>query len=236
MGYRGRLIDGRLMSCQFTQEFMSRYLDNRLGQPERSNVILHLAACGECATRHRQMVELRENLRSLPIALAPARLATELQVLASKELVRRRTQSSLSARMQAWRERARLLIDNLMRPLALPFVGGGLTSALFIFGMLMPNLGFLHNLANDTPSGIYTEASVIKVAAFASPGKSSDDTVVEVQIDGQGHMVDYNLLQGKMTGEIGNLLLFSTFTPATMFLQPTAGKVVIRRSQIVVKG
>ena len=48
MGYRGRLIDGRLMSCQFTQEFMSRYLDNRLGQPERSNVILHLAACGEC--------------------------------------------------------------------------------------------------------------------------------------------------------------------------------------------
>jgi len=215
---------------------MSRYLDNRLAQPDRSNVILHLAACGECATRYEQMVELRKNLRSLPIAVAPARLATDLQVLASKELVRRRRQSSLSALMQSWRDRARLLIDNMMRPLALPFVGGGLTSALFIFGMLMPNLGFLHNPTNDTPSGIYTEASVIKVAAFASPGKSSDDTVIEVAIDGQGHMVDYNLLQGKMTGEIGNLLLFSTFTPATMFLQPTAGKVVIRRSQIVVKG
>jgi hypothetical protein len=39
-----------------------------------------------------------------------------------------------------------------------------------------------------------------------------------------------------MTGEIGNLLLFATFTPATNFLQPTSGKVVIRRSQIVVKG
>jgi hypothetical protein len=182
------------------------------------------------------MVELRENLRSLPIASAPARLATDLQVLASRELVRRRRRSSVSALMQSWRDRARLLIDNLMRPLALPFVGGGLTSALFIFGMLMPNLGFLHNAVNDTPSGIYTEASVVKVAAFASPGKNSDDTVVEVQIDGQGHMVDYNVLQGKMTGEIGNLLLFSTFTPATMFLQPTGGKVVIRRSQIVVKG
>jgi len=215
---------------------MSRYLDNRLPEPERSNVILHLSACRECGARHEQMVELRENLRSLPIALAPARLATDLQVLASRELVRRRRRSSLSALMQSWGDHARLLIDNLMRPLALPFVGGGLTSALFIFGMLMPNLGFLHNAVNDTPSGIYTEASVIKVAAFASPGKSSDDTVVEVAIDGQGHMVDYNVLQGKMTGEIGNLLLFSTFTPATMFLQPTAGKVVIRRSQIVVKG
>jgi len=182
------------------------------------------------------MVELRENLRSLPIALAPARLATDLRVLASKELVRNRRRSSISALMQSWRDAARLLIDNLMRPLALPFVGGGLTSALFIFGMLMPNLGFLHNAVNDTPSGIYTEASVIKVAAFASPGKSNDDTVVEVQINEQGRMVDYNVLQGQMTGEIGNLLLFTTFNPATMFLQPTAGKVVIRRSQIVVKG
>jgi anti-sigma factor RsiW len=236
MEYGGGMIDGRLMSCQFTQEAISRYLDNQLTESERSSVVLHMAACGECATRHERMVELRGNLRSLPIALAPARLATELQVLASRELVRRRRRSSVSALMQSWKDRARLLIDNLMRPLALPFVGGGLTSALFIFGMLMPSLGFLHNAANDTPSGIYTEASVIKVAAFASPGKSSDDTVVEVQIDGQGHMVDYNVLQGQMTGEIGNLLLFSTFTPATMFLQPTAGKVVIRRSQIVVKG
>jgi len=224
------------MSCQFIQESLSRYLDNRLPQPERSSVVLHLAACGECATRHEQMVELRENLRALPIALAPARLATDLRVLASKEQVRRRRRSSVSALVQSWGDRAHLVIDNLMRPLALPFVGGGLTSALFIFGMLMPNLGFLHNAANDTPSGIYTEASVIKVAAFASPGKSSDDTVVEVQIDGRGHMVDYNVVQGQMTGEIGNLLLFSTFTPATMFMQPTAGKVVIRRSQIVVKG
>jgi len=224
------------MSCQFIQESLSRYLDNRLTEPDRSSVVLHLAACGECATRHEQMAHLRENLRSLPISVAPARLATDLRVLASKELVRRRRRSSLSALMHSWGEGARLLIDNLMRPLALPFVGGGLTSALFIFGMLMPNLGFLHNPANDTPSGIYTEASVVKVAAFASPGKSNDDTVVEVYIDGQGHMVDYNVVQGQMTGEIGNLLLFSTFNPATMFMQPTRGKVVIRRSQIVVKG
>jgi hypothetical protein len=76
----------------------------------------------------------------------------------------------------------------------------------------------------------------VKMAAFTSRINSSDDTVIEVQIDGRGHMVDYTVLQGQMTGEMGNLLLFATFTPATMFLQPTSGKVVIRRSQIVVKG
>jgi len=214
---------------------MSRYLDNRLEEQERKGVEVHLAACGECATRHERMEELRRNLRSLPIVRAPRKLATELQVLASRELVRRRSTSSVAARMQFWAERARLLMDNLMRPLALPAVGGGLTSALFIFGMLM-NLGYLRTAANDTPSTLYTEASVVKMAAFTSHTNSSDDTVIEVQIDGRGHMVDYNVLQGQMTGEMGNLLLFATFTPATMFLQPTSGKVVIRRSQIVVKG
>ena len=214
---------------------MSRYLDNRLAEPERRNVALHLAACRECATRHERMLELRRNLRSLPVAFAPAGLATDLQVLASRELVRQRSRSSFSARMLFWMDWARLLIDNLMRPLALPAVGGGLTSALFILGMLT-NLGYLRSAAKDTPSTLYTEASVVKMAAFTSHINSGDDTVIEVQIDGRGRMVDYNVLQGQMTGEMGNLLLFATFTPATMFLQPTSGKVIIRRSQIVVKG
>jgi hypothetical protein len=49
-------------------------------------------------------------------------------------------------------------------------------------------------------------------------------------------MVDYFVPQGQMTSEIGNMLLFTTFTPATQFLRPTSGKVVIRLSRIVVKG
>ena len=63
-------------------------------------------------------------------------------------------------------------------------------------------------------------------------GKSADDTLIEVQVDGQGRMVDYDVSQGQMTSEIGNLLLFTTFTPATQFLRPTTGKVVIRLSRI----
>src|SRR5438046_1153516 len=71
---------------------------------------------------------------------------------------------------------------------------------------------------------------------FGARSKSNDDTLIEIQVDGQGRMVDYELSQGQMTSEIGNLLLFTTFTPATQFLRPTTGKVVIRLSRIVVKG
>src|SRR5438270_8902892 len=193
------------MRCHFVQESISGYLDNRLADPERKSVAEHLANCHECAALHGRIAQLRDNLRVLPVALAPKRLATDLQVLASKELVRHRRMGSFSALMRFSAERARLLIDNLMRPLALPFAGG-LTSALFIFGTLVPYLGLLRNPANDKPTALYTEASVENVADFGS--RSSDDTLIEVQIDGQGRMVDYSVLQGQMTSDVGNFLLF----------------------------
>jgi hypothetical protein len=223
------------MSCELVKESLSGFLDNRLTEPQRRRIALHLEVCGECANAHDRTARLRGALRSLPMASAPARLETDLRILASKEVVRRRRMSSVPAFTQDWTDRLRLLVDNLMRPLALPFAGG-LTSAMFMFALLIPSLNVLRSAANDTPSPLYTEASVDTMDDFASRSKINDDTVVEVQIDGQGHMVDYNVLEGKMTGEIGNLLLFATFTPATVFLQPTSGRVVIRRSRIVVKG
>jgi hypothetical protein len=221
------------MSCQFVQESMSSYLDNRLTETVRKRVALHLTVCQECAAAQGRTAQVRAGLRSLPVAVAPKRLVTDLQVLASKELVRRRNMGSLPALMQFLAERARLIVDNLMRPLAVPFAGG-LTSALFIFGTLVPYLGLLRDPANDKPTALYTEASVESVADFGS--RASDDTLLEVHIDGQGKMVDYSVLQGQMTSDIGNFLLFTTYTPATMFLQPTSSRIVIRRSRIVVKG
>jgi hypothetical protein len=221
------------MSCQFVREFISGYLDDWLTELERSTVMSHLASCRECAALHDRTAQVREKLRSLPVAVAPAKLATDLQVLASKEIVRRRHMGSASALLHFWADRARLVIDNLMRPLAAP-VAGGLASALFMFGMLVPYLGLLRNPANDKPTALYKEATVESVADFASRG--SDDTLIEVQIDGQGRMIDYSVLQGQMNSDVGNFLLFTTYTPATLFLQPASSRIVIRRSRIVVKG
>jgi hypothetical protein len=206
-------------------------------------MVSHLASCRECAALHRRTAQVRENLRSLPMAVAPAKLATDLQVLASKEIVRRRHMGSVSALLHFWAEHARLVIDNLMRPLAVP-CAGGLASALVMFGMLVPYLGMLRNPANDKPTALYTEAGVESVADFGS--RASDDTLIEVQIDDQGRMVDYSVLQGQMNSDVGNLLLFTTYTafedraissrPATLFLQPASSRIVVRRSRIIVKG
>src|SRR5262245_27705795 len=165
MGPRDRLNLRRSMRCEYVQKSISSYLDNWLAEPERRSVALHLAGCLECAALHGRTAQVRDSLRELPVALAPKRLVTDLRVLASKELVRRRHMGSLSARIEFWMEDLRLMVDNLMRPLALPFAGG-LVSAMFSFAMLMPNLGFLRTAANDRPSPLYTEASVENVADF----------------------------------------------------------------------
>jgi len=229
MGRGYRLSKRRPMSCQF-KESISSYLDNRLAEPERRRVARHLTVCGECATLHTQTARLRQNLRSLSPVRPPMKLDIDLHILASREILRVRQTA-----FESWLQRMRLTIDNMMRPMALPFAGG-FTSALFIFCALMPNLGFLHTASNDKPTALSTEASIESVADFGARSKSNDDTLIEVQVDGQGRMVDYELSQGQMTSEIGNLLLFTTFTPATQFLRPTTGKVVIRLSRIVVKG
>jgi hypothetical protein len=115
---------------------------------------------------------------------------------------------------------------NILRRLSLSLavLAGGLASAVLIFGTLVPTLGFLRTVDNDRPSGLFTEASVDNVADFGAQSKSSGDTLIEVQVDGQGRMVDYYVPVGQMTGEIGNMLLFTRFTPATKFLQPATGK------------
>ena len=42
------------------------YLDNRLTEPERRSVALHLEVCRDCATTHDRTARLRGALRSLP--------------------------------------------------------------------------------------------------------------------------------------------------------------------------
>jgi len=111
------------MSCEYSQESITSYLDNRLTEPERNSVVLHLQVCRECAVAHDRTARLRSALHSLPAPCAPRRLNTELRILASREIVRQRRMSRIPA-LAEWTERVRLLFDNLMRPLALPFAGG----------------------------------------------------------------------------------------------------------------
>jgi len=226
------------MSCQMVQNSLSEFLDQRMAGNERTRVTVHLAECRECAAHLRELSELREGLKSLPRMAVPERLRTQLQVLASHERARWNATKTLPLALHTWAVDLKLAVDNLMRPLALPFAGG-LVSALLLFSLLVPTLGFRPSVLNDVPTSLYTAATLVEVAPTAI---NNDETVVALYVDAKGQATDYSVQQGKvspeMQADLSKIMFFSRFTPATWFGQPTNGKVLVsfRRINCVVRG
>ncbi len=227
------------MSCQSLQKFISSYLDGTLAGEERENITRHLAHCRECGARWEETRHVRFMLHDLAAAPVPLALASRLRALAVHERMRRLTWVSFGARVRNWVDYARLWADNLMRPLALPFAGGVL-SALVLFSMLVPTLAFQFNFRNDVPTALYTQASLSEMAPFTF--NYDTETMVEVTVNDRGEVANYSLPNGevdrKLDSTIANILILSSFKPATLFGRPTYGKVWLsfRRSHIVVKG
>lgn len=187
----------------------------------------------------------RHDLRALPRLEAPADLTARLRIAGSREALRRRRTASPAAFFAHLRQEFSHHADNLMRPFAVPFAGG-LISSMLLFAMLAPALTIYPMAGIDVPTGLATEASL--ESSFALDLASSTITeviVVEVFIDEQGKVVDYSLPQGQnwaknpmLVRNLENALLTTKFTPATFFGQPAAGRtrISLRRSQVEVRG
>jgi hypothetical protein len=227
------------MNCDKVRKTLSIVLCRGLGAFD--GISEHLAQCRECSDYARELSVVRGELRNLPMRLPPARLVTQLQVLASREHMRRISRGTLRAMVHFWAAELRFFFDNLMRPFALPFAGG-LLSALFLFTMLAPGLPTRRQTTNDVLlSGIFGQSQ----AAFdALPpwGLGEDDVVVLVTLDKDGSVMDYSTIpsnvNAKMRNDIANMILFTKFQPATEFGMPVASTLLVsfRRDSINVKG
>jgi len=207
-----------------------------LGRGTADSISVHLAHCRECSNYAREMSDLNTELRNLPMQTPPAWLLTQLQVLASRERMRQLSRGTLVALLHFWATELHLFFDNLMRPFAIPFAGG-LVSALFLFTMLAPGLRAPHHSSNDVLlSGIFgqTQATFDALPPF---GFLEDDVVVEVMLDKDGSVLDYSIpnnVNGRLRNDIANMILFTTFQPATELGMPVASRVLVsfRRDKI----
>ncbi len=230
-----------MMNCQSIVDRFSEYLDERLPDSQRTDLSAHLDDCRECDNRLEEMRRLRSSLRAVPARPVPPQLRMSLRVIASRERARNAGRRTYQGMIDGWSGSFKLWMNNLMRPLAIPFAGG-LCSAILLFSMLVPSFTTRYSQAADVPTGLYTGAS-LKSTMFSF---SADEVVLELEIDDQGRMVDYTVTSGQhwmqdpaLRRNIENNLLFTRFTPATTFGQPMSGKVRISfrpRSYIDVKG
>ncbi|MGE5487673.1 MAG: anti-sigma factor family protein [bacterium] len=216
------------MSCASIQNSLSAYLDQCLDHGEYNQMTAHLSVCPSCSGRLRQLVRVRTMLSNLPAVAPPPGLTASLRVLASRERANRIARKNLPA---YWANRLRLWADNLMRPMALPFAGG-LVSALALFGMLAPSVGYrVHASLDDVPIPFfYTGPKVKEQAPYEF--SCATDVVLEVVVDKKGRAVDYKLPEGaSLTAQqrrrIATNLLFTQFTPATAYGRPTTAKMFL---------
>jgi len=226
------------MNCDKVRKTLSMVLGRGLGAVD--GISEHLARCRECSDYAREVSLLRTELRRLPQCAPPARLITQLQVLASREHMRRISRGSLTALVHFWLAEFRLLFDNMMRPFALPFAGG-LLSALFLFTMLAPGLPTRHQTTNDVLLSGIRGQSRASFDDFPPFGFSEDEVVVLVTLDKDGSVMDYSIpdtVNAKLRNDIANMILFTRFQPATEFGMTVVSTVPIsfRRDRINVKG
>jgi hypothetical protein len=183
-------------------------------------------------------------LGALPRRKAGADLNVRLRVMASREAHRRRLLGSpreLAA--EAW-WRGKLLLDNLVRPNALP-VTGGLVSALFLFLSIAPAFPMRQIILNDVPMRVATSATLLSAFSISAPSGPPEDVVLDVDVDSEGKVVDYMVAGGQawtddpqVRKNLESTLVCTRFNPATRFGQPQSGtvRITIRRSALEVRG
>jgi hypothetical protein len=225
------------MNCQNVQNSLSAHLDGILPDEERQRVLLHLARCSGCTLRSEQMVRVRRALQSLPHRASPADLGYKLRVLASRERARQAALRTPASAVAHFAEGFRMWIDNLMRPVALPFAGG-LATAIILFAMLVPSFALRGTGGHtDVPTGLYTSPTVKDSLSVGV----DNELILEVSVDERGRMIDYTIAQGEgnlndteLRRRIESKLVVTEFTPATAFGMPTTGKVFVSltRNQI----
>jgi hypothetical protein len=230
------------MECWTVKRKVSAYLDNAIPEDESREIRQHLWECQVCTQESERYQRIREALRSLPKRVPPPDLTMRLRVAAS----RAKAESAGPGIWMRWRNRAQLTLASLMRPVALPLVGG-LCSALFLFSAFVAPT-FTSARASgatqiwDVPTMLSTQPMMRSTGPI---GFGDGDADVDFKIDEQGRIVNYAIVSADHQSDqllrrrIENGMLFTEFWPATAFGRPIAGTVRIslrNRSRIEVKG
>ena len=215
------------MSCNTIRSMTSEYLDDRVLNEDRAEIEGHLRQCAGCIQHFEVRRRDHVNLKRLPVRVPPARLNAALRMAAVQH------RATIAIGRIDWRDRVRLVFRNMMRPLAVPAMGG-IVSAIVLFGMIMPNIAIhARPMSNDVPTGFFTDAS----AKYSAPmGFAESELVFDMVVDSEGRMVTYTVVTGSelltrdltLKRQIENKMLFTEFTPATFLGSPTSGRVRVK--------
>lgn len=224
-------------TCGSIRAQFSAYLDGDLSGRAMQSLAAHLDGCGDCAAEFGQWRTLQSSLARLGPVRPPEDLGLRIRVALSQE--KARTPENTLA---TWRVRW----QNTVAPFLLQ-ASAGLASAILLLG----TMGFLIGAfaapepasARDEPLGMASGPHFLYSTVEASAGtvsRKGSPVTVEVFVDAQGRVYDYDIVSGptdpSTRGDLENLLLFSVFEPAQSFGQPVKGIALLSFSGVSVQG
>ena len=222
------------MKCAQAKSMFSPYLDGALTGTQMHALSKHMEGCSSCQGDYVSLQQVQELLGKIGPRRVPADAGLALRVAMSREIARSK---------HAYFEGVMVRLENTLNAFMVP-VTAGLVTAIVIFGLLMGFLALPWQLQanyDDVPLMIYT-APQLQQSAFTTLDSISDDSlVIEADVDSRGRVQDYRILSNPretqdLLPQVKNMLIFTTFRPATSMGHPTTGKAVLSFSKISVRG
>ncbi len=222
------------MNCAEAKSLFSSYLDGAVTGAQMRAISEHVRACADCSQEYVALHQTQQLLAQLGRKKAPEDLALRLRVAISREAARARRPFLAGALTR---------LENTVNAFMVPAMAG-LTTTIVIFGLLMGFLAapLMQADSPDVPLGLTTEPQ-LQQSAFGTTLDAihGDSLVIEAIVDANGRVQDYRILSNPKDSqavlpELKNMLLFTTFRPATSMGRPTAGRAVLSFSKISVRG
>jgi hypothetical protein len=221
------------MKCSVAKGLLSSYMDGAVNRSQMASVTQHLHGCTTCGDYFSSLHNTQQLVGSLGRKPAPPEMALKLRVALSQELA--------NARRSRW-DGLRVRWENAFNAIMVPATAG-LVSTVIIFGVLISWLYPAQvRAANDVPTMLYTPAQLRSTPFELTMGvPSSDSLIIEAYVGSDGRVQDYRILSGSendpdILPQLKNMLIFTTFQPATAFGRPTSSRVILTFSGVQVKG
>ena len=222
------------MTCMQSKSMLSAYLDGAVTGKQMQGLDRHLRECSACQSEYESLRHTQLVLARLGPARVPEDLSLKLRLAISHEASRRRT-SQIGNLI--------LHVQNALRAFMVPATTG-LVATVLVFGVLIGLLTSpppVHANASDVPLMFSTDPELQPSSFGFSMGVASEDSlVIQAYVDANGRVQDYRIIAGSQSPrdihELRNMLILTTFRPATWMGMPRPGTAILSFSKISVKG
>lgn len=227
------------MNCKQVRSELPGYLDDGIPSTQRAAVRAHLEQCTACREELWTYARLSSHLSRLPCAAPPADLPLRIRLAVARQGDRRQWLT------QVWAH-ARVRLENLLEPFAVPATGGVVT-ALLVFAVVFHQLLMgvpLGAVPDDLPISLLQPARVEALAPFPITASGDGDElgplVVSARISARGQVTDFEIVAGpnsiEVQRQVYQVLMFSRFRPQMNFGRPEPGQVLLQFSEVRVRG